>query len=374
MSRRSPPRRRIPLAELVKAWGRHHIIRRFRREPLLPRAMHMLVTGKCGSRCIMCGIWKGGAEKGSDLTLSEWNVVFGDLIFSRLEFVGLSGGEPFLRTDLAELIFLLHKHSPRLKRLSITTSGTQPDLMGTALEALVPYCEGHGLLLDISVSVHGIGEVFEKVTRVPKAFDRALRTLEMLKTYRDRCELTMSINAVLLRENLCHVRELAAWAREQTIPISFVIGEQRARFHNKDLASVFLGDGDRDMLIEFLREMGRDLSLHNLHSLRYRDLLRMMEKGERRSLPCYYALGGFVLGHDARLYYCSHSRAIGNCQNRPAHDLYYNPASLNYRKKELLGRECAACPPYTLTRWEIEVHSHRILTELLREKLRRTCA
>jgi MoaA/NifB/PqqE/SkfB family radical SAM enzyme len=333
--------------------------------------MHMLATGKCHARCIMCGIWKTGLEKRPDLTLEQWDRVFADRLFSKLEFAGISGGESFLRPDLPDLLVSLHRHATRLKRLSITTSGTVPYLMEKTLERLIPYCRENQLLLDISVSKHGLGEVFERITGVPKASEKALKAFDILKSHRVKGELTMSINAVLLRENLDQARELAAWAREQDIPISFVIGEQRARFHNQELSDAFVPDSDRGKLLAFLREMGGDLSVQKLHSLRYRDLVLMMEKGTRRTLPCYYALGGFVLGHDAQLYYCSHSRPIGNGFDRSAYDIYYDPANLVYRKQDLLGRECAMCPPYTLTRWEIEVYAHKVVAELIKEKMRR---
>ena len=220
--------------------------------------------------------------------------------------------------------------------------------------------------------MHGLGEVFERITGVAKASEKALKTFSILRPLREEGKLTMSINAVLLRENLGQARDLAVWAEEQRIPISFVVGEQRARFRNKEMGDAFVPDVERVRLLAFLKEMGRDLSLRKLHAMRYRNLVQMLEKGTQRTMPCYYALGGFVLGHDAELYYCSHSRSIGNGRCHSAWDIYYNPANLAYRNQDLLGRECAVCPPYTLTRWEIEVHAHKVAAELFRERVWRS--
>ncbi len=68
---------------------------------------------------------------------------------------------------------------------------------------------------------------------------------------------------------------------------------------------------------------------------------------------------------------CSHSRAIGNGLDRSAYEIYYDPVNLIYHKQNLLGQECAGCPPYTLTRWEIEVHAPKVLAELIKESVRR---
>jgi MoaA/NifB/PqqE/SkfB family radical SAM enzyme len=319
----------------------------------------------------MCGIWKKERDKSEDLTVSEWDTIFDDRLFLMIEFAGINGGEPFLRPDLPDLLMLLHKHTPRLRRLSITTNGMIPDPMEKTLEHLVPYCCDNGLLLDISVSMHGLGEIFERITGVPRAVEKTLKTFSILKPLREEEKLTMSINAVLLRENLGQARHLAAWAEEQQIPISFVVGEQRQRFHNKDMADAFVSNVERPKLLAFLKEMGSDLSLRKLHAMRYRDLVRMMENGAPRSMPCYYAVGGFVLGHNGELYYCPHSRSIGNCRDRSAWDIYYDPLNLAYRRQDLLGRECRVCPPYTLTRWEIEVHAHKVAAELVMEPVRR---
>ena len=374
MSPRPPKHRRIPLAEAAIAWGRHHVFGRLRQGPFPPKAMHLLATDRCSARCVMCGIWKEGQGKREDLAVSDWDRVFADRLFMRIEFAGISGGEPFLRPDLPDLLMLLHRHARRLKRLSITTSGMVPARMEETLGRLVPYCGDHGLLLDISVSIHGLGEVSERITGVSGAAEKAAKTLEILKPLRADGDLTLSINAVLLRENLDQARDLAAWAEKQKIPISFVVGERRARFCNQEMTDAFVPDGEREKLLDFLREMGRPLSLRKLHAMRYRDLVRMMEKGTRRTMPCYYALGGFVVGHDAELYYCSHSRSIGNCRDRSGWGLYNNPANLAYRSQGLFRRECAMCPPYTLTRWEIEVHAHRVAAELFRERVRRSLA
>jgi Fe-coproporphyrin III synthase len=365
---------RVPWVEVATAWARHQVAGRFRRRPLPPRAMHLLATGRCGARCVMCGIWKTGQEKIEDLPLAEWDRIFGDRLFSTIEFAGISGGEPFLRSDLSDLLIVLHKHSPRLKRLSVTSNGTVPHLMEKVLERLVPYCRKNGLLLDISVSMHGLGEVFERITGVPRAAEKAMETFSILNPLWAGGDLTRSINAVLLRQNLDQARDLAAWAQKQQIPISFVVGEQRSRFRNEEMAEAFVPEAERAKLLAFLKEMSRDLSLRKLHAMRYRNLVRMMEKEAPRSMPCYYALGGFVLGHDGELYYCSHSRSVGNCRDRSAWNIYYDPANLVYRRQDLLGHECAGCPPYTLTRWEIEVHAHKVATELLLERVRRSFA
>ena len=357
--------------EVVSAWLLCRLLQPLCRRPFLPRAMHMLPTYRCNARCIMCGIWEEAHAADRELTLADFERLLRDRLFSRMEFVGISGGEPFLRNDLPALVRVLGKCCPRLKRVSLTTNGILSDRIGEALPVIAADCRESGVLLDVSVSLHGLGDRLTHIYGVEDAFARIVRTVEELKRRRAGGELTFSFNGVLLRDNLDHAQDLARWAGAQGIPISFVVGEQRARFRNETRANVYLDEADRPRLLAFLSTLDQGLSPRYLSPLRYRELIRLLEGRGDRTLPCYYALGGLVLGHDGQLYYCSHSRSIGNGLARPAHELYYDAANLAYRRSELLGAECRRCPPYTLTRWEIEANAWGVARALLTERWRR---
>ena len=64
--------------------------------------------------------------------------------------------------------------------------------------------------------------------------------LELLRRRRERGQLTCSLNCVLLRDNLEEAPALLRWARERELPLSFVLGEERERFHNRACGERFL--------------------------------------------------------------------------------------------------------------------------------------
>ena len=101
-----------------------------------------------------------------------------------------------------------------------------------------------------------------------------------------------------------------------------------------------------------------------------KELIDMIEGRKHRSLSCYYAFSGFLLGYDGTLYYCSHSNGIGNCLKRSAYDLFYDPDNLRYRQATLIEKECGYCPPYTRTRMEMEKDLYKIVKFVLKEKIR----
>jgi MoaA/NifB/PqqE/SkfB family radical SAM enzyme len=227
-------------------------------------------------------------------------------------------------------------------------------------------------LLDVSVSVHGMNEALDAIYGVTGAFEKTQESLSILDEHRARKQLTFSINCVLLADNLAVAGELERWAKARTIPISFVAGERRERFFTAGLESAFLGPNGEQDLIRFLR-LRRDDPQNSASTVsKYRELVAILEGRKTRSLACYYAMGGLLLGHDGSLYYCSHSRGIGNCLDRPAHEIYFEPKNLEYRSSKLLNAECLTCPPYTRTRWEIEKDLPRTLVEAVRKRVRRS--
>jgi MoaA/NifB/PqqE/SkfB family radical SAM enzyme len=81
-----------------------------------------LVTFRCNARCKMCDSWR--MKPGSELTPAQVGEVFRKV--GSLDVVRLTGGEPFLRDDFAEVAHaVLEASSPGV--VHITTNGSFPD-------------------------------------------------------------------------------------------------------------------------------------------------------------------------------------------------------------------------------------------------------
>jgi len=91
----------------------HHVFRSLEL-PLTIRFVNYLITWKCNSRCMMCNIWKKGPSAQKELQIDEIENLFADPLLSKLEWIQLSGGEPFLRKDIAEIVRILLKLHPKL--------------------------------------------------------------------------------------------------------------------------------------------------------------------------------------------------------------------------------------------------------------------
>ena len=361
-------------AEALAVYLRYRLIEPLRSRPPLPRAMHYLSTHRCNARCVMCGIWKEGSGAGEDLSPDELSRILSDRLFTRMEYVGMSGGEPFLRDDLPELVAAFPARCSRLKRFSLTTNGLLHRRAEAVLPVLAEGCREAGVLFDVCVSVHGAGEELDRIYGVERAFARIERTVEALTKLRREGCLSFSFNCVLLADNLATVRDLCGWAAERQIPVSFVVGEQRDRFRTEGLEGAFVPEARQQELTDFLREVAADPAQGAPSAVKYRELADVLEGTRRRTLSCYYAMGGLLLGHDGTIYYCPHSRAVGSCRAATPSEIYFDDDNLVYRRRDLENGRCATCPPYTRTRWEIEKDLPRMVVATARRRFGRRAA
>lgn len=158
---------------------RYHIARHFYTpKPLLSI---IAVTRRCNSQCIMCSYWKD-LNSQSELTPVEIGEVYRNSLFSSLEGIILSGGEPILREDLLDIARAILDSLPQLKQMSLNTNGLEPTLVTQKVKELLALANSKGIRkFSVSVSLDGYGDIHEKIRRVPQAFERTIETIKRLK-------------------------------------------------------------------------------------------------------------------------------------------------------------------------------------------------
>lgn len=176
------------------------------------------VTSTCNARCAHC-FYPINAGK-NELTLAEIERLATSLPPIRLLLI--SGGEPFLRRDLPEIICTYFDRC-RFFTASIPTNGFNPELIAAAAEKICahsPY-----LSLGVSVSIDGFGPFHDRVRRVPGLYDRALATLEGLLTLARRTpNLTVGVTTVFMRDNQGEIEAFCKFIYDRYRPYYHTIG------------------------------------------------------------------------------------------------------------------------------------------------------
>ena len=75
----------------------------------------LIVTYRCNAKCYMCNTWQHPTTKSQEFTPSLVDKLPGELAF-----INITGGEPFLRNDIEQVIQIA---ITKAKRIVISTNG-----------------------------------------------------------------------------------------------------------------------------------------------------------------------------------------------------------------------------------------------------------
>ncbi|MBI4227785.1 MAG: radical SAM protein [Candidatus Omnitrophica bacterium] len=142
----------------------------------------LYVTAHCNFRCKMC-FYLDQIESASthELTLEEMRRI--SRSFGRLIQLSLTGGEPFLRRDLAEIAEVFARQN-RVRYLTIPTNGSLPDRVEGVVSRLLASCPG--TCVRIPLSLDGVGADHDAIRRTPGSFERVGETYRRLAALRAR--------------------------------------------------------------------------------------------------------------------------------------------------------------------------------------------
>ncbi len=167
--------------------------------PSAPVQIDASITGRCNLKCRYC-FYSDSMEKAADLPTESWLDLFSEFGSIGVRRVCLSGGEPFVRSDLFTLIDSIIENK---MRYSILTNGTLIDET-----ALARFSEGkRRIRLDsIQISIDGSRAEIHDKSRPPRSFDKAIEVLRLLKKEGFPVTTRVTIN----RHNVGDLENIAA--------------------------------------------------------------------------------------------------------------------------------------------------------------------
>jgi MoaA/NifB/PqqE/SkfB family radical SAM enzyme len=152
-----------------------------------PSFVTYLITWRCNAKCIMCDIWKKGS--GNELSLREIDDIFGQLRI--LDVVRISGGEPFVRDDVAEIINIIqNRNRPHI--IHITTNGLLKDRILDSFTKIKNPSNIH-----IKISINAFGKEHDRIMGIDGAFEKAIDTLRSLVEIRDKFKFFVGVNQTI---------------------------------------------------------------------------------------------------------------------------------------------------------------------------------
>jgi len=198
------------------------------------REATIAVTYRCNSRCSMCNIWK--VDHVDELPPKEYLK-----LPSSLRSINVTGGEPFLREDLVEVIRKIHEAAPS-SRMVISSNG----FMTNRIASLMAEMRRFHPKLGIGISVDGLDSVHDGVRGVKGAFKKAISTVEAVKA--EGIE-DVRIGMTILRENCGQILDVYKLSNELGVEFTTSVA------HNSD---IYFRKNDNDP-VETLQGIDCDL-------------------------------------------------------------------------------------------------------------------
>jgi polysaccharide pyruvyl transferase WcaK-like protein/glycosyltransferase involved in cell wall biosynthesis/sulfatase maturation enzyme AslB (radical SAM superfamily) len=300
-----------------------------------PRTLNLQAIDVCNSRCVMCNIWKDG--KRERMSVAELRAYLAHPYFSDVWHVGVTGGEPTLRTDLVDLYRLLPECLPKLAGASFISHGMQTERAVQFYSEVHAHYQQRKLTFEGMISLDGVGSVHDSVRGKVGAFEKASRTLLALK------ELKIPVIAActIVRSNVYGLHDLLDWGKANGIYVRFRVAEFIRRLYNESCASEVRSFDQQEVrhLVSFfhllLTEYETDVTIQKT----YRSILSLLTGGERL-IGCSYRKG-IAVNIDSRgqLASCAPKGVARSIQPDPEaiHTI------LEGERSEVAANHCANC-------------------------------
>ena len=124
----------------------------------------VIVTYRCNARCTMCNRYKCPSKPDEELSIETIKKL------PKMYFTNITGGEPFIREDLPEIVRELYKKSDRIV---ISTNGFFTD-------RIIALCKEFPNI-GIRISIEGLEKTNNEIRGLNDGFNRGYTTLKKLK-------------------------------------------------------------------------------------------------------------------------------------------------------------------------------------------------
>ncbi|MBN2384844.1 radical SAM protein [bacterium] len=268
----------------------------------LPIYLVFFVTERCLAHCKHCLL--GQKRQGlKELTIDEIEKISRSL--DKILFLLPTGGEPFLREDIAEIVQIFYRNNAAAN-VGIPTNGYLTESIIKSVSTILKTCPKVDLAVDVSFD--GVGSKHDEIRGVPGLFERAVTTyreLASLKKHYPRFNLNVGVT--VSRYNQDDLTELYEFLTKELGVAT--INHLLVRGNPADTNSKGVDPDKYKAFSDLLERGAKDSTLTGYHSYSFSDFVnavRIVRQGvidrmtrtDQQQLPCYAgSLGGVLLSN-----------------------------------------------------------------------------
>lgn len=172
--------------------------------PLQLESVFLFVTSTCNSLCRTCFYWDE-LNSNRDLSFEQLETV--SATAPQFHKLWISGGEPFLRKELAEIIELFYRNNG-VRHVNLPTNGLLPEKIEVVIDQVLTRCPE--LTIDLNFSLDGLANTHDTIRGVPNNFEKTLATIAMAAAkWRGIQRLRRNVVTCITSENYTELVDLA---------------------------------------------------------------------------------------------------------------------------------------------------------------------
>ncbi|HDH11968.1 MAG TPA: radical SAM protein [Nitrospirae bacterium] len=327
--------------------------------PANPIVLTYSVTAACQSNCKTCNI---GAmykheplRKEKDLKLDEIERLFKSI--GHIFFLNFSGGEPYLRRDLPQIVELACKYlKPGI--IHIPTNALMPERIKEATLEMLGILKKYKMDIPLTVkpSIDGVGAGHDEIRGIAGNFDKLVKTIHLLKDVsKEHRNFHLELGTVISNFNINNLTEIEDYVHSLGVEsYRNEIAERRAEFFNKEDPITPDADTYERLIRGFSRKVRENI--HKKRSLArtteafrlvYYELASRIMQENKQVIPCYAGISNVHINFDGEVWPCcvlGYDKPMGNLREEDyVFEKIWRSERTKLVRKYIKDKNCA-CP------------------------------
>ncbi len=347
-----------PLSTIPKFIGYKLANKGFLKKTPKPYQITFSVTTACQSLCKSCNIGlvyqKNPAVAKNDLTIEEIEKMFKSI--GPVYFFNISGGEPYLRTDLPKIVELACKYlKPRV--IHTPTNALMPALIEKKTREIMEIIKRYdpSVPYTIKPSFDGVGAKHDELRGVKGNFEKLVETYKRLKVLqKDFPNLHVGLGTVISKNNLDTIKETVDYALSLE-PDTYIneVAEERSEMFNTSSITPS-AEEYKKATDYFSQEVAKKMKgksglsrITQAFRLVYYDLTVNILKTKTQVIPCFAGTVSAHINAQGQVWVCSilaYDKPMGNIREAN-YDFYkiWHSEQAQKARESVRRKECA-CP------------------------------
>ncbi len=301
-----------------------------------PPFLVLFINSICNLKCDHCFYWRNLNQR-NDLSLEEIKALAREL--EPFENLNLSGGEPFLRKEFAEICRFFITHNG-VKEIYVPTNGWYTDKTLTALESIFEEKSLRYFVCELSID--GMPEYHDKFRGAQNSFKKLIETYDRLAEYQKK-EPRLRIHSIstATNQNLEQIKQLTTYLYARC-PAMDHHNLAVIRGDRKDPSLLTPDLKEYQGLYEYIQRLWAPREQERYGSivepmLQWAKMRTLEEK--KQVVPCKAGVISAVVYANGDVSVCEMHKPLGNLRDKTFRAMWFSKEAQELRR-QIAAKEC----------------------------------